>query len=217
VDVRALSAENLSRVQLLVILRDGLQRPRRDDRQADYAWMTPEQERAVVRFVAGGGGFLNLHNALALYPAGGPYLTLLGGRYTGHGPLERLRVEVADRGHPVTRGVRDFSVADEQHTPLYDQERVQVLLRSRSDEGQVAAAGWVREAGRGRLCHLANGHTREALLHPMYQRLLCNAVGWCLRREGPGRTNEGFPGTRLEGRPLDLSGRQHPGGPAARP
>ena len=46
-----------------------------------------------------------------------------------------------------------------------------------------AAAGWVREPGRGRLCHLANGHTLEALLHPMYQRLLGNAVQWCLRRE----------------------------------
>src|SRR5207237_4533657 len=48
VDVRALSAENLSRVGLLVILRDGLQRPSADTK-ADYVWMTPEQQRAVVR------------------------------------------------------------------------------------------------------------------------------------------------------------------------
>jgi hypothetical protein len=47
----------------------------------------------------------------------------------------------------------------------------------------VAAAGWVYEPGKGRLCHLANGHTREALRHPMYQRLLRNAVAWCLRKE----------------------------------
>ena len=77
-----------------------------------------------------------------------------------------------------------FSVADEQHTPLYDKGKVRLLLRSRSDEGREAAAGWVYEPRRGRLCHLAPGHTREALLHPTYQRLLRNAVDWCLRREG---------------------------------
>lgn len=180
VDVRALSAENLAKVRLLVILRDGLQRPERDHR-ADFGWMTPGQERAVVAFVEGGGGFLNLHNAMGLYPPGGPYLELVGGRYTGHGPLERFRVEVVDANHPVTRGVDGFFVPDEQHTPLYDEKRVHLLLRSRSDDGKtVAAAGWVREVGRGRVCHLAPGHTREALLHPMYQRLLGNAVRWCL-------------------------------------
>jgi len=88
---------------------------------------------------------------------------------------------VVDRHHPVTRGVEDFSAADEQHTPVPDLEKVRLLLRSRSDDGKEAAAGWVYEPGRGRLCHLAGGHTRDALLHPMYQQLLRNAVTWCLR------------------------------------
>ena len=187
VDVRALSAENLAKVGLLVILRDGLQRPGADAR-SNFKWMTPEQERAVVSFVEGGGGFLNLHNSMGLYPEHGPYLALVGGRYIGHGPLERFRVEVVDPDHPVTRGVSGFFAADEQHTPPYDEGRVQLLLRNRSDDGKSAAAGWVREPGRGRLCHLANGHTLEALLHPMYQRLMCNAVRWCLRVDEAGRT-----------------------------
>lgn len=182
VDVRALSAENLARVQLLVILRDGLQRPLPGDGEP-YMWMTDEQQRAVVEFVERGGGFLNLHNSMGLYPDDGPYLRLVGGAYTGHGPLERFRVEVVDESHPVTSGVTAFTVADEQHTPRFDEERVHLLLRSRSDDGQTAAAGWTREPGRGRLCHLAPGHTREALLHPMYQCLIRNAIAWCLRRE----------------------------------
>ena len=185
VDVNALSAQNLAKVQLLVILRDGLMRPERDAR-THFIWMKPEQERAVVAFVDGGGGFLNLHNAMGLYPANGPYLNLVGGRYIGHGPLERFQVEVVDAAHPVTRGVDSFFVADEQHTPPYDAGRVHLLLRNRSDSGKTAAAGWVREPGRGRLCHLANGHTLEALLHPMYQRLMCNAVNWCLHQEDAG-------------------------------
>ena len=116
VDVNALSAKNLAKVQLLVILRDGLQRPGKEA-STFFTWMTPEQERAIVSFVEAGGGFLNLHNAMGLYPDHGAYLDLIGGRYIGHGPLERFRVEVADPNHPVTRGVTAFFVADEQHTP----------------------------------------------------------------------------------------------------
>lgn len=187
VDVRALSAENLSHVQLLVILRDGLQRPGGDG--SHYPWMTAEQQQAVVDFVERGGGFLNLHNSMGLYPDGGAYLKLVGGRYIGHGPLERFRVEVVDRQHPITRGVENFSVADEQHTPPYDADKVHLLLQNRSDDGKVAAAGWAYEPGRGRLCHLANGHTREALLHPMYQRLLSNAMAWLTFSGSPGETN----------------------------
>jgi hypothetical protein len=61
--------------------------------------MTPEQESAVVRFVENGGSFLNLHNSMGLYPDNGPYLKLVGGRYIGHGPLERFRTEVVDSDH----------------------------------------------------------------------------------------------------------------------
>src|SRR5262249_158476 len=136
-----------------------------------------------VAFVEGGGGLLNLHNAMGLYPEGGPYLKLVGGKYTGHGPLERFRVEVVDARHPVTRGVEDFSVADEQHTPVRDTDKVPLLVGSRSDEGKTAPAGWAYEPGKGRVCHLAPGHTREALLQPMYQRLLRNAVAWCLQQD----------------------------------
>ncbi len=183
VDVEALNAENLSRVLLLVIFRDGLQRPQTGP-NAEYTWMTPEQEAAVVTFVENGGGFLNLHNAMGRYPEDGPYLQLVGGRYAGHGPLERFHVEVVDPHHPVTRGVTGFTVADEQHTPPYDEDRCHLLLRNRSLDGKVvSAAGWTREPGKGRLCYLANGHTREALRHPMFQRLMSNAVDWLLQRE----------------------------------
>ena len=183
-DAHALTAENLSRVQLLVILKDGMLWPNGTERGAKYQiWMTPEQEKAVVDFVEGGGGFLNLHNSMGLYPKGGPYLELVGGRYIGHGPLERFRVTVVDHDHPITRGVEDFSVADEQHTPPYQEGKVHLLLRSRSDDGErEAAAGWVYEPGKGRLVHLAPGHTREAMEHPMFQRLMRNSVEWLLSR-----------------------------------
>ena len=103
-DVNALSAKNLAKVRLLVILRDGLQRPDRDSRD-EFRLDDARAGAGGGRVRRAGGGFLNLHNAMGLYPPAGPYLDLVGGRYIGHGPLERFRVEVVDPDHPVTRGV----------------------------------------------------------------------------------------------------------------
>ena len=114
----------------------------------------------------------------ALYPEGGPFLRLIGGTFNGHGPLERFRVIVLDHDHPITRGVDDFEVADEQHTPGHDHARVHLLLESRSSEGTAGAAGWAHQPGRGRVCYLTNGHTREAQDHPEFQRLVRNAALW---------------------------------------
>jgi type 1 glutamine amidotransferase/glyoxylase-like metal-dependent hydrolase (beta-lactamase superfamily II) len=178
-DVRALSRENLRHVELLVILRDGAVWP--DGHEKPYQmWMTPEQEHAVVHFVETGGGLLALHNATGIYPEGGPYEKLLGGKYNGHGPLERFRVRVTDQKHPITRGVSDYEIADEQHTPIPDHAKVHIILESRSDDGVDAAAGWCYQRGQGRVCYLANGHTRESLVHDMYQLLLQNAMRWCI-------------------------------------
>lgn len=180
-DVRALSAANLKQVDIFCILRDGYHWPDAIDKSA--MWMTRDQENAVVDFVRNGGSLLGLHNCTGLYPEGGPYLELLGGTYNGHGPLERFRVEVCDRAHPITRGVESYEVADEQHTPVPDMDKVHIFLKSYSEEGVEAAAGWAYEFGKGRVCYLANGHTRESLAHPMVQRLLRNAIDWSLKRE----------------------------------
>jgi hypothetical protein len=50
----------------------------------------------------------------------------------------------------------------------------------------------VRESAHNRLCHLANGHVNEALLHPK-DRPLGNAVRWYLRREDPALTHQVNP------------------------
>ena len=180
VDVRQLSPENLQKVQLLVMLRDGMNWPEGHD-QAYVQWMSDEQQQAVADFVNAGGGFLALHNVTGIYPPGGLYYEVLAGQYHGHSPIEVFRVEVADPKHPVTRGVGPYRIHDEQHFPTFDDRRAHLLLRSRSKHGQYPA-GWAYQYGQGRVGYLANGHTTEAIQHPMFQRLLRNAIGWCLRR-----------------------------------
>ncbi len=177
---QALTGEALEKVELLVFLRDGMNWPEGYD-QPHVKWMTEEQQKAIWDFVHRGGGFLALHNSHGIYPPGGPYYQLFGGDYGGHPPPATFTVRIEDKNHPITQGVEDFEVFDEQHMSKYYLDREHLLLRSMSRGNDMAPAGWWREPGEGRFVYLAPGHTPSALRHPMMQRLIRNSIRWLLR------------------------------------
>ena len=143
--------------------------------------MQPDQEAAVAAFVRRGGGFLPLTIPGGPIPGAGP----TGGSWAaitrGHPPVLPFDVGVVQRDHPITAGVSDFEIIDEQHFLWFDFERVNLLLKSIGRDGRESPAGWAYEYGKGRVAYLANGHTLEILQHPMVQLLLHNAVRWLLR------------------------------------
>ena len=118
----------------------------------------------------------------------GPYRRLCGG-VGGHHPTYELQdVVVLDNTHPITKGVTDFQVYDEQHFTFIDEHRgaqvgplnlssfiqhsssgvipekqrwciaLQLLLKNRGSNGAESCAGWAYEHGKGRVCYLAPGH-----------------------------------------------------------
>lgn len=179
-DFASIDDSLLKDARLLVILRDGMEFP--DGNDAPYqVWMQPHQEQAIEQFVLQGGAFMPLHNAGWAYPSNDGYRRTMGGYYQGHPAVMPFDVFVQDRDHPITKGVDDYEITDEQHFLWFDYDRVQLLLRSRGRDGRESAAGWAYEHGEGRVAYLANGHTLEILQHAMVQRLLQNAVRWVLR------------------------------------
>jgi type 1 glutamine amidotransferase len=183
-DCAALDADLLAGQRLLCILRDGMLWPNGND-QPSVRWMQPHQEEAIESFVLNGGAFLALHNAGWDYPWQGGYRRTLAGYYQGHPPVAPFKVCVLDREHPITQGVDDYEIVDEQHFLWFDVDRVTLLLKSQGQNGMESAAGWAYEYGRGRVAYLANGHTLEILEHPMVQRLLHNAARWLVERARP--------------------------------
>jgi type 1 glutamine amidotransferase len=181
-DWTALNADMLATKKLLVILRDGMNWPNGFE-QPYVQWMSDDQQQAIWDFVHRGGGFLPLHNAQGYYPAGGRYYELFGGDYGGHPASAIYSVRVVNRDHPITAGVEDYQIYDEQHMVKYYLGPEHELLRSISADGEEAAAGWWQEIGQGRMAYLSMGHTPESLEHPMTKRLLGNAVRWCLKLE----------------------------------
>ena len=72
-------------------------------------------------------------------------------------------VRVENKNHPITAGVEDFQIFDEQHTVKYYLDREHLLLRSIAPDNLESEAGWWRDVGKGRFAYLAPGHTPEAL------------------------------------------------------
>jgi type 1 glutamine amidotransferase len=180
-DVTALNADSLREHQILIILRDGMNWPNGYDKPP-VKWMTDAQQQAIWDFVNNGGAFLALHNSQGIYPPGGLYYKLFGGDYGGHPKPYVFTVRIENKHHPITAGVEDFEVFDEQHTVKYYLDREHLLLRSIARDNLESEAGWWRESGKGRFVYLAPGHTPEALGHPMMQRLIRNAMNWALRQ-----------------------------------
>jgi len=205
-----ISARLLQSYRLFVVLRDGMIWPNGYLEPNDYEyshalennrvwpkeqsepWITEEQGRAIKDFVGAGGALYALHNSSHISLSSRNYREVMGGAYIDHPALRPFKVSVVNKDHPITRGVQDFIVNDEQHFVTYDRDPSYILLRSENtdgltdvsegkDLGTTAIAGWAYDFGKGRVVFTAVGHTLHAMWQPEYFKLQKNAVRWLLR------------------------------------
>ena len=151
-------------------------------------WITEDQGRAVRSFVEAGGAALFYHNTTYIAPGSSDFRHVLGAATQGHPPVRPYRVHITRTDHPITRGVEDFVVEDEQHFMQYDKDPAHVLAVSVNDDGHAwqdlgttCEAAWAYEYGAGRVCYLSPGHTHpravESILREVAAKTPC--AGCC--------------------------------------
>jgi type 1 glutamine amidotransferase len=155
-------------------------------------WMTSEQGKAVKQWVSEGGSLWAFHNNSELSIWNKDYRDVEGAIYAGHPAIRPFKVKIINPEHPITRGVKDFIVTDEQHYVVYDKDPKYVLARSVNEDGldftdsegrrsNTAEAVWAYDYGKGRVCFMAPGHMISALWNPEYEKMQKNAAKWLLR------------------------------------
>src|SRR5579863_2102558 len=203
-----LSKSLLEPYQLFVCFRDNYIFP--NGRSQGFAgseyWITEEQGQAVKDFVTAGNGLYSFHSNAFISRSSKNYWDVQGGVGLNHPTLRPFKVRVVNKEHPITKGVEDFMVTDEQHYTIYDKDPKNILLHGENLDGltfeavlrdpkeggpeasgppqnlgTISISGWAHEYGKGRVVFTAMGHTIHALWQPQYLKMQKNAVHWLLK------------------------------------
>ncbi len=150
---------------------------------------------SLRQYVREGGGLLAVHSAAASFKGDTAFGELIGGVFSGHGPVETFTVEPSDgwlAGEP-------FSVHDELYELVLTAE-VTVHLRAvqaqagpqpQAQAGRLGGEGnmpvcWTHRYGGGRVAYLSLGHTAGAFAVPEVARTIARLFRWVQGQEaGP--------------------------------
>lgn len=148
--------------------------------------------RDFEEYVRQGGGFLAVHAGCSFSEKGMPencltpckeYIDFVGCRFVTHPARCPVTYQVVDDTHPVTAGVENFCERDEHYQIDMTAADARILMESVSESAATMPAAYVREMGQGRLCALIPGHIRAVWQNPAFQKLLVNAINWCMKKQ----------------------------------
>jgi len=143
----------------------------------DRPWMTAEIEQNLLAHVRRGNGLLVIHAGSAGYDQWPGLRGLMGGAFIEHPEQCPVTVE-PQKEHALTTGCTPFTLTDEHYFMALDDFQADVFLTATSEHGSQPA-GWTRLEREGRVCVLTPSHHLAGWLHPSFQKLLANALGWC--------------------------------------
>ncbi len=138
--------------------------------------ITDAQKNALLAWVAAGNGYVGIHSAADSFRECPEYRAMVGGYFVTHPRYRDYQVSVADAKHPITEGLVEFMVKDEQYILDYD-PRVHVLATALY-EGKAMPVAWTKPWGAGRVFYLALGHDASACRHEMFRLLLQRGTVW---------------------------------------
>jgi type 1 glutamine amidotransferase len=183
--------EVLSDIDLLIVLRTGAQN--------FLAWstegivenrpicevLTEEQDEAIINNIVNRGmGFIALH-ATCLFSLKEKYGNLMGIKTMMHGPVQTVRMHNFNQDHPITKGIVDFNLADDENfgVEIINKNVIPLYESTGQDDKRHDIAGWCIEAGKGRIVGLCAGHSYTAFMHPIYRQLHWRAAHWAMKKE----------------------------------
>jgi len=140
-----------------------------------------EQKRGVMNFVKDGKGFVGFHAAADSFRGDPDWDAFIGGHFIGHPPYRPYKVTIVDREHPITKGLSDFTVTDEQYILSYDC-RVHVLCTA-PHEGKPMPVAWTKSWGKGRVFYTGMGHDAKACSQEIFGTLICRGALWAAKQK----------------------------------
>ncbi len=144
---------------------------------ANTTRISKDQEKALLDYVAGGGGFVPLHCASFCFLNSPAYIALVGAQFQKHGTGE-LETMVVDSDHPIIKGLEPFRTWDETYVHTKHNTKDRHVLQTRNDQAGSEPWTWTRTQGKGRVFYTAYGHDSRTWGHPGFHDLLEHGIRW---------------------------------------
>ena len=154
--------------------------------------ISPKRQDNFVRLLKDKGvGVVVVHHAEAAFQSWLEYHQIIGTAYIYfdvevEGKLwphckcngnQDIAVSVHDDKHPITRGMKDFTIHDETYRGRWWAQDNHVLLTTDHPDNDEPVA-WTRQYGRSRVFNIQFGHDKNAYACPEYRDLLVRGVRW---------------------------------------
>ncbi|HSU66324.1 MAG TPA: ThuA domain-containing protein [Tepidisphaeraceae bacterium] len=152
---------------------------------------TAAQERNFKDLLKTGIGVVSLHHNLCSHADWEEFGKIIGGRYFQkpetidgkeypgshylHG--QHFEVKLADREHPITKGLSNFELDDEAYSGFWVAPDSHVLLTVDHPKCDHNVA-WTTHSGKSRVFYLMFGHGPSAWQNPVYPQLLARGIRW---------------------------------------
>lgn len=153
--------------------------------------ITEEQKKAFADCIRLGKPVVVLHHSICAFDDWPEYWNIIGGKYfhkatvlngKEYQPCSYIhdlhfRATIADKKHPVTKGVNDFDLFDETYKGYYVAPDVKQLITT-SDTTSTPIIGWTKMYGKARIVTLQSGHDSPTFQNPSFRKLLKQSIEW---------------------------------------
>lgn len=133
----------------------------------------PEIVDVFDSFVTRGGSLYAIHGVLASFKGNHTFANLLGGVFSGHGPVDRLKVTQAG-------GADEFRIVDEPYeiSMVSDVTVTRSWHNAHPQQGRAGEApvAWTRSHGDGTVLCLSLGHRAQTWASAGVERILAEAL-----------------------------------------
>lgn len=146
---------------------------------ANATEISPEQEKALLDFVASGKGFIPIHCASYCFLNSPRYVELVGAQFQRHG-TGIFRTTISEPSHPLMKGFGGFESWDETYVHRRHNDRGRTILEFRVDQEGREPWTWIRSHGKGRVFYTAWGHDERTWSQPGFHNLLERGIRWAV-------------------------------------
>lgn len=168
-NIQDINKENLARFDVLLVY-------------ANIDEINSTQSKALLEYVANGGGFVPLHCASFCFRNDDAIVNLIGAQFERHGG-QVFSTKIVQPTHPIMQGFSGFESWDETYIHTKHNERNRIVLEVRRQGGQAEGRleepwTWVRTHGKGRVFYTAWGHDERTWGHPGFINLVERGIRW---------------------------------------